>query len=186
MTNTREVDWPPVIEVADKVAQELANKWRIVEKDDVKQEILEHFLREREWVAKNQDDGVLLRKAAWTAGKRYAAKERDYCDLMDDQYYYTPEEVRQALRSLVWSDDEIGQMMGRKDDLTKARITDNVITARLDAEIGMEKLSPGYRDLIQKVFIEGMAPEGANEERAAYRAVDALTRVMNRVVRVGR
>lgn len=183
---SEEFDWVPIIEIAGKVAWEIAEKWSVVEADDVKQEILEHLLRERENLAEHFGDEEFVRKVCWVAGKRYAAKERNHYDLMDDQYFYTPEEVRIALRSFVHSDEEIGKVIGKKDDLTKAVISDNIITARVDASKGIQKLSKGYQEVVQRVFIYGLPPRDDNERRAAYRAVDSLTQIMNRSIRTGR
>jgi len=181
-----EFDWEPIIEIADKVAREIAEKWSVVEADDVKQEIMTHLLEERRILERIQGDEDLIRKVCWNAGRRYAAKERSYYDLMDDQYFYTPGEVRLALRSFVYSDEEIGQIIGKKDDLTRSRISDNIITARVDAQRGMRKLNDGYQKAVQRVFIYGLPPKDENERRAAYRAVDALTQIMNRNIRTGR
>ncbi|MET9816909.1 hypothetical protein [Streptomyces sp. NPDC006355] len=181
-----EFDWEPIIEIAGKVSREIAEKWSVVEADDVKQEILEHLLRERKNIAPHVEDEDFIRKACWTAGRRYAARERSHYDLMDDQYFYTPEEVRIALRSFVHSDEEIGQVIGKKDDLTKAVISDNIITARMDASKGIQKLSQGYKEVVQRVFIYGLPPKDDNERRASYRAVDSLTQIMNRNIRTGR
>lgn len=183
---SEEFDWEPVIEIAGKVAWEIAEKWSVVEADDVKQEILEHLLRERKNIAPHAHDEEFLRKVCWTAGKRYASKERSHYDLMDDQYFYTPDEVRIALRSFIYSDEEIGQVIGKKDDLTKARISDNIVSARTDASKGIAKLSKGYQEAVQRVFVYGLPARDENERRAAYRAVDALTQIMNRNVRTGR
>lgn len=179
-------DWVPIIEIATKVAWEIAEKWSVVEADDVKQEILEHLLVERKNIAPHVNDEEFIRKVCWTAGKRYASKERNHYDLLDDQYFYTPDEVRIALKSFVYSDEEIGQVIGKKDDLTRARISDNIVTARTDASKAIPKLSQGYQEAVQRVFIYGLPPVDDNERRAAYRAVDSLTQIMNRNIRTGR
>lgn len=183
---SEEFDWEPVIEIAGKVAWEIAEKWSVVEADDVKQEILEYLLRERKSIAPQAHDEEFLRKVCWTAGKRYASKERNHYDLMDDQYFYTPEETRVALRSFIYSDEEIGQVIGKKDDLIRARISDNITTARADASKAMAKLSHSQQEAVQRVFVYGLPAKDENERRAAYRAVDSLTQVMNRNVRTGR
>jgi hypothetical protein len=181
-----EFDWEPIIEISTKVAWEISEKWSVVEPDDVKQEILEHLLRERKNIAPYARDEDFIRKVCWTAGKRYAAKERAHYDLMDDQYTYTPDEVRIALRSFVHSDEDIGKVIGKKDDLVRARISDNIVTARADASKALEKLSTGYQEAVNKVFVFGLSPKDENERRAAYRAVDSLTQIMNRSIRTGR
>lgn len=179
-------DWEPIIEIATKVSWEISEKWSVVEADDVKQEILEHLLRERKNIAPHAADEDFIRKACWVAGKRFAAKERAHYDLMDDQYWYTPDEVRIALRSFIHSDEEIGKVIGKKDDLTKSVISDNIVTARADAEKGLQKLSKGHQEAVWRLFVCGLPPEGENERRAAYRAVDSLTQIMNRSIRTGR
>jgi hypothetical protein len=183
---SEQFDWEPIIAIAGKVAYEISEKWSVVEADDVKQEIMVHLLQERHIIEKHKDDTDLLRKICWNAGRRYAARERNHYDLMDDQYFYTPDEVRIALRSFVYSDEEIGQVIGKKDDLTQARISDNIITARMDASKGIQKLSQGYKEVVQRVFIYGLPPKDDNERRASYRAVDSLTQIMNRNIRTGR
>jgi hypothetical protein len=181
-----EFDWEPVIEIATKVAWEISEKWSVVEPDDVKQEILEHIIRERKNLSEHLGDEEFVRKVCWTAGKRFASKERSHYDLMDDQYWYTPDEVRIALRSFVHSDEDIGKVIGKKDDLTKAVISDNIVTARADAEKGIMKLPKGYQEAVYRVFVCGLPPKDENERRASYRAVDSLTQIMNRNVRTGR
>ena len=183
---TQQLDWEPIIEVAGKVAYEIADKWSVVEADDVKQEILTYLLENRDRTEGFAADTDFLRRVCWTVGKRYASKERSYYDLVDDQYFYTPGEVRLALRSFVYSDEEIGQVIGKKDDLTRSRISDNIITARVDAQRGLRKLNDGYQKAVQRVFILGLPPKDENERRTAYRAVDALTQIMNRNIRTGR
>lgn len=181
---TEEFDWVPVIETAGKVAWEIAEKWSVVEADDVKQEIMVYLLENKEAIADKDEDFV--RKVCWVAGKRYASKERGYYDLMDDQYWYTPDEVRIALRSFVHSDEEIGQVIGKKDDLTKSVISDNIVTARADAEKGLQKLSKGYQEAAWRVFVCGLPPESENQRKSAYRAIESLTAIMNRNIRTGR
>lgn len=181
-----EMDWVPVIEIADKVSREIAEKWSVVEADDVKQEIMVHLLEERHIVARVADDTDLVRKICWNAGRRFASKERAHYDLMDDQYWYTPDEVRTALRSFTYTDEEIGQVIGKRDDLVRARISDNIVTARADASKGMSKLSEAYRKVAMRVFVYGLPPKDDNERRAAYRAADSLTQIMNRNIRTGR
>ncbi|MFJ9900275.1 hypothetical protein ACIQPR_43795 [Streptomyces sp. NPDC091280] len=178
-----ELDWERLGELAGRVAREIAGKWAIVEADDVKQEILVHALEERHILARHQHDEELVRKIFWTSGRRYAAKERAYRDLMDDQYYYTPEEVRGVLRSFIYTDDEIGQSIGKKDDLTRCTVADNILSARMDASKAINKLSPDYRDLLMRQFVYGLPPQDDAEQRRGYRAVDALALAMNRHLR---
>ncbi|AEW94019.1 MULTISPECIES: hypothetical protein [Streptomycetaceae] len=181
-----DLDWGQLSELAGKVAREIANKWCVVEVDDVKQEILLHAMEERRTLAEHAEDHEFIRKVFWNAGRRYAAKERAYRDLMDDQYYYTPDEVRTVLRTFVYTDDEIGDVVGKKDDLTRCVISDNIMPARLDAAAALPKLSNEYQELIQRLYVYGMPPVNDAERRRGYRAVDALALSMNRHIRTKR
>lgn len=182
----REIDWPPIIELAGKVSHEIARKWAVVVADDVKQEILTYLIEKKEKFVEVQDDEDFMRSVMWVVGKRYASKERNYYDLTDDQYWYTPEEVRVALMSFVYDDEKIGQQIGKKDDLIRSLITDNITSARSDAMRAMSRLKESHQAAVYHVFICGLPAEDENQRRTAYRAVDSLAMWMNRNVRTGR
>ena len=177
-----DLDWDYLSELAQKVAEEIARKWLIVEVDDVRQEILLHAMTESEAIARYVGDEEILRRIMWTAGKRYAAKERNHLDLMDDQYYYTPEEVRGILRTFSYTDDEISSL-GRKDDLSRCTITDNILIARMDATKALPRLSEEYREILTRIYVYGLPARDSNETRKGYRAVDSLALNMNRHIR---
>jgi len=181
-----EVDWEALVPLAEKVSREIAGKWQIVEADDVKQEILLHAYQEKHLIAQYQGDTEILRKIFWNAGRRYASKERAYLDLMDDQYSYTPEEVRQVMRSFIYTDDQISGQIGKKDDLTRCVISDNIVSARLDAEKGMGRLNLDYQEVITRLFVCGLPADSDSDRKRGYRAIDALTAEMNRTIRTGR
>ncbi|MBT2383893.1 hypothetical protein [Streptomyces sp. ISL-11] len=178
-----ELDWSYLADLAGRVARQIAEKWCVVETDDVKQEILLHALQERRHIEAAYGDESLLRKIFWTAGVRYAAKERAHYDLMDDVYFYTPDEARAALRSFLYTDTELGEMLGKRDDLLRCKVSDNLVSARIDATAGLKKLTPRYRDLAMRVYVYGLPPKDDAERKAANRAVDALTQAMNRHIR---
>ncbi|MGV9693354.1 hypothetical protein ACWDUX_30090 [Streptomyces sp. NPDC003444] len=179
-------DWNKLNSLAQKVAREVASKWPIVEVEDVKQEIMLHALEEQKNLTPIQDNEELLRRVFWTSGRRYAAKERAHLDLMDNEYYYVPNEVRTALRSFLYTDEEIGARMGQRDDLTRCVISDNILTARLDTQRALPRLSEDYQELITRQYIYGLPARDDAERRRGYRAVDALTRQMNRTIRTGK
>ncbi|MFF3416847.1 hypothetical protein ACFYW9_19425 [Streptomyces sp. NPDC002698] len=181
-----EIDWEPLTLLAEKVAREIALKWCIVEVDDVKQEILLHALEEQHIIAEHQGNEELLRRIFYTAGRRYAAKERAYLDLMDDQYHYVPDEVRGVMRSFIYTDAEVSQQIGKRDDLTRCVITDNILSARVDAEKSIGRLNPEYQKAIMRQFVYGMSAESDADRKRGYRAIDALTAEMNRTIRTGR
>lgn len=181
-----DIDWEALDPLASKIAYEIASKWGIVEADDVKQEIWLHALAEQHIIVHYQHDTDTMRKVFYTAGRRYAAKERAYRDLMDDQYFYTPDEVRGVMRSFIYTDDEISSQIGKKDDLTRCVITDNIVSARLDAEKALKRLKRDYQDVILRLFVYGTEAADDAERKRGYRAIDALTLEMNRVIRTGR
>lgn len=181
-----EVDWEALAPLAEKVAREIAGKWSIVEVDDVKQEILLHAYSEKHLIAEYQGNPEILRKIFWNAGRRYAAKERAYLDLMDDQYFYTPDEVRGVMRSFIYTDAEVSEQIGKKDDLTRCVITDNILSARLDAEKGIKRLNRDYQEVIMRLFVYGLTPDSETDRKRGYRAIDALSAEMNRNIRTGR
>ncbi|MER6382068.1 hypothetical protein ACWDBD_39020 [Streptomyces sp. NPDC001118] len=181
-----EINWDALDELADKIAREITAKWQIVELDDVKQEILLHAVKEQHIIAQYQGNEEVLRKIFWTAGRRYAARERAHLDLMDDQYYYTPDEVRGVMRSFIYTDAEVSQQIGKKDDLTRCTITDNIMSARLDAEKSIKRLNEEYQEAIMRHFVYGMTPSSESDRKRGYRAIDALTAEMNRSIRTGR
>jgi DNA-directed RNA polymerase specialized sigma24 family protein len=181
-----EIDWEALEPLAEKVAREIAGKWQIVEADDVKQEILLHAYSEKHLIAQYQGNTEILRKVFWNAGRRYAAKERAYLDLMDDQYFYTPDEVRGVMRSFIYTDAEVSEQIGKKDDLTRCVITDNILSARLDAEKGIKRLNRDYQEVIMRLFVYGLTADNETDRKRGYRAIDALTAEMNRNIRTGR
>ncbi|MEV5883120.1 hypothetical protein AB0L74_10450 [Streptomyces sp. NPDC052020] len=183
---TEEIDWEALVPLAEKIAHEIAAKWQIVEVDDVKQEILLHAFEEKHIVARYQGNEEIMRKIFYTAGRRYAAKERAYRDLMDDQYHYTPEEVRGVMRSFIYTTSEVSEQIGKKDDLTRCTIADNILSARLDAERCIQRINPDYQEVIMRLFVYGMTPSTDAERKRGYRAIDALTAEMNRSIRTGR
>lgn len=181
-----EINWEALEPLAEKIAYEIESKWQIVEADDVKQEILLHALQQQSVIARYQDNEEIIRAIFYKAGKQYASRERDYRDLMDDQYYYTPAEVRGVMRSFVYTDSEVVQQIGKKDDLTRCVITDNILSARMDAEKGFQRLRGDYQDAIMRIFVYGLAPLNDNDKKRGYRAIDNLTAEMNRTIRTGR
>jgi hypothetical protein len=105
---------------------------------------------------------------------------------MDDQYHYTPDEVRGVMRSFVYTDAEVSAQIGKKDDLTRCVITDNILSARMDAEKAIKRVNRDYQEAIMRLFVYGMSAVNDNDRKRGYRAIDALTAEMNRNIRTGR
>ncbi|QUI30662.1 hypothetical protein H9W91_07135 [Streptomyces alfalfae] len=182
-TTTVELDWGYLSGLADKVAYSIASQWAIVEKDDVKQEILTHAYEFRSVIEANYGNEDFLWKIFKKAGVQYASRERDFRDLMDDQYYYTPDEAKAALQTLLYTEEEMANLMGKRDDLIRARVTDNLLSARMDAQIAMKRLSARQEALLMRRYVYGLPIEKGADEVALSRAVVALARQMNRTLR---
>ncbi|MFH8346762.1 hypothetical protein [Streptomyces sp. NPDC018045] len=183
MPDSVELDWAYLSNLAGKVAFSIAQKWSVVEPDDVKQEILLHAYEHRPAIEANYSSEDILWKIFNKAGTQYASRERNYYDLQDDTYYYTPDEAKAALRTFIFTDDELGQMVGRKDDLLASRVTDNLVSARIDAAASLNKLSERYQQLLMRRFVYGLPVEAQADRQALSRAAVALAQAMNRTIR---
>ncbi|MFD7336642.1 hypothetical protein ACFV98_11640 [Streptomyces violascens] len=178
-----ELDWEYLAGLADKVAYGIAQKWSVVEKDDVKQEILLHAYGQRLVIEVNYANEDFLWKIFQKAGTQYASKERNYRDLLDDQYYYTPDEAKDALRTFLYTDTELGELIGKKDDLLRSRVTDNMVSARIDASSSLSKLPLRYQQLLMRRFVYGLPVPEQADRQALSRAAVALAQQMNRTLR---
>ncbi|MGK5496370.1 hypothetical protein [Streptomyces sp. URMC 125] len=183
MSEAVELDWEYLADLADKVAYGIAQSWSVVEKEDVKQEILTHAYAHRKKIEEVYGKEDYLWQIFKKAGTQYASRERDYRDLEDDQYFYTVEEAKLALRTLLYTSEEFSGMIGRDDDLLKCRVTDNLYTARLDMEAALNKLPERYRTLLMRRHVLGLPYESDADRKATSRALLALARQMNRDTR---
>ncbi|MFF9481418.1 hypothetical protein [Streptomyces sp. NPDC014733] len=183
MSTTVELDWAYLSKLADKVAGSIASSWAIVEKDDVKQEILKHAYEFRSTVEEYYAHEDFLWKLFKKAGVQYASRERDYRDLMDDRYYYTPDEAKRALATFLYTDEELAELLGRRDDLLRCDVTDALLSARMDAQSALKRLSQRQQALLLRRYVYGLPIETNADEVALSRAVVALARQMNRVLR---
>ncbi|MEU3278169.1 hypothetical protein [Streptomyces antibioticus] len=178
-----EVDWEYVGGVADSVASSIARTWFIVEKDDVKQHILLNAYERRTTLEEHWEDSAFLYGFCRKIGNQYASAERDKRDLEDGQFFYTPKEARAALETFVYSDEELGALLGQRDDLLRARVTDSLMSARMDASLAMNRLPKDTQAALMKRYVFGLPAADDSERKAANRAVDALVRQMNRDLR---
>jgi DNA-directed RNA polymerase specialized sigma24 family protein len=177
-----EIDWAHVADIADRQARKIADAWAVVEKDDVKQAILLHAYERRNLIEDNYSDQFLW-VFAKKAGTQYASKERDARDVEDGAYYYTPDEARMALTTFILSDEEMGERLGTYDDLLSCRITDNLMSARMDATTAINRLPKGQREILMRRYVFGLPWRDDSERKASNRALDALARQMNRDLR---
>ncbi|MER6912260.1 hypothetical protein ABT354_11355 [Streptomyces sp. NPDC000594] len=178
-----ELDWAHLSELARRVAYNIAQKWVVVEADDVMQEIMAHAYEHRTTIEANYGSQDFLWKIFQKAGTQYASKERDRRDLLDDTYYYTPNEAKTALGSFLYTDEELGALVGQKDDLLQSRVTDNLLSARIDAEAALKRLPERYRQLLMRRHVYGLPVPEPADRQALSRAAVALAQQMNRTLR---
>ncbi|MFF3453270.1 hypothetical protein ACFYXH_02885 [Streptomyces sp. NPDC002730] len=178
-----EIDWENMAKVADKVAASVARSWSVVEKDDVKQAILLHAYERRPMLEAHYENEAFIWQFCRKVGTQFASAERDARDVQDGRYYYTPSEAKMALSTFVYSDEEMGGMVGREDDLLACRITDSLMSARLDASIALNRLPQQTRAVLMKRYVYGLPPESDTERKASNRGLDVLARQMNRDLR---
>ncbi|MFD7257152.1 hypothetical protein [Streptomyces sp. NPDC059874] len=178
-----EIDWVYMAEVADKVGTSVARSWNIVEKDDVKQHILLHAYERRPMLEEHFHNEVFVWEFCRKVGRQFASAERDARDVEDGRYYYTPDEAKMALGTFIYTDEEMGGMLGKRDDLLSCRITDNLMSARNDAKMAFNRLQKATQAVLMKRYVYGLPPVNDTERKASNRALDALARQMNRDIR---
>ncbi|KPC90775.1 hypothetical protein ADL27_32360 [Streptomyces sp. NRRL F-6602] len=168
-----EINWEEVRSVADRASNIVAREWRIVEADDLKQECMA-------WAYENKDDlpknPAILYGVFRKVATRVASKERDYQDMFYSKYWYTPEEIRQVLRSLR---DEVDLGAVSMDNLDSCSIDDSKVIARVDVVKAFRKLPRRYKDLLFRKFVLDEKLSEA-DRKASYDAVDRLTQIVNR------
>ncbi|MFI2607700.1 hypothetical protein [Kitasatospora sp. NPDC018619] len=172
------MDWELVQELAADIGREIGRRWPVVDADDVSQEILTHVVENQARLT-GKERGYLA-TVFRSIGQRYASRERDYQNLVDDQYWYTPKEVRALVRSFGLDNDQLAQMLGKKDDLQHCRVTDNLVPGRCDVMEGMKCISPRYREVVWNHLVDD---QEVMDSKLLTRAVDALTTAMNRNIR---
>lgn len=177
-----EIDWEQFSKIAGSVGRSISSAWRVVEPDDVKQAILLHAYERRRMIEDNNTESFLW-SFAKKVGQQFASAERDARDVEDGRYYYTPQEVRTALGSFIFTDEELGALMGRQDDLLKCRVDDNLMSARLDASTALARLPKASQELLMRRYVFGIPALDDTERKAINRAADGLARRMNRDLR---
>ncbi|MFT2017697.1 hypothetical protein ACMA1D_17930 [Streptomyces sp. 796.1] len=186
MPDAVELDWAYLAGLAERVAIGIAQKWHIVESADVKQEILLHAYTHRATIEAHYGSEDFLWKIFHKAGTQYASRERNYRDLLDDTYYYTPDEAKLAVQTFLYTDAELGEVVGKKDDLLRTRVGDNIVSARADAATALKKLPERYKQLLMRRHVYGLPVSDQADRQALSRATVALAQQMNRTLRIRR
>ncbi|WP_274911780.1 hypothetical protein [Streptomyces sp. WZ-12] len=163
-----DINWTEAQEIARVQATQIAKRWPVVEVEDVEQEIVL-------WAAENinawqgKTDAVkhgIFKKVA----TRYASGERTYQDMFTCQYWYTPEEVRAALRSLTEPPESFSHINSDSSPLL----------AKMDVERALKKIPDRYKKLMFEHIVLGRPFPSPGDKKATYRGVDILTSWINR------
>lgn len=160
-----------VMKLAEKIGRKVNRDYPSVERSDI---VAEALIRASENPGKNA--GVLW-KLMERAAYQYASQERYRKMLETSQYYYIPVEVR-ALLQVYW-DPEAWVTPSVRDDHLYAAVQDRTVSVSLmDLTSGLKRLKPSYRKTLERKFMRDL-PE---HSQAVARAVDALTKAVNRIL----
>lgn len=156
-------------EEIEKAANIVAQRWpEVIEADDVAQDIgvklLESPMTTRELMAKKPQDRINILVGL---GNREASRALDDYDRFTGRIYYSTDDVRGLLKK--------GQLAGAEPTTE---------SERLDLENGfasLAKSNPRYAQLLWSEFVnEDLDKETGHIRKELTRAIDALTRLMNR------
>ena len=165
----------------------------VIEVDDLQQEMWVHVLQ-RKYVA----DLLGMDKPARAKVLRMIAEhicraERDRYHYFSGNFYYSTREVRKLLRDGELSPDWEGDIKSPRYDPdkvtnTKGQMDDYVCSVRdLNAAYAVlaREDSAYYADITNR-YVHNLGPGDSTERNRVQRAVDKLTRIMNRLHRTPR
>lgn len=164
-------------------ARKVAAKWQAVELEDLKQDLWERILNFSEEAVRTlrnlpQEE---RRRRLTRQGHQIASAYRDQDDLAHGRYYYSTKQVRDMLDAGALLPDYATQQLETSRGGPGARGVLDIGTdvAVMDLRAAVGKLSQKQAHLLWFRYVEGNEPEG--HPMYLKRAVDALTRKMNRM-----
>lgn len=189
MDNTTYELLKPDVVTAAKTA---ARGWPgIIDEDDAEQEI---WLRLLEAGQSTLDkvagmDRPLRVSSLSDIGHQIGARYRDDYELFSGNFRYGTQEVRKMLEDDALAgvhDGSVGPLWALPDTVIQqlTKTESMTVTERIDMMLGMKKLvneSAPYADMLVRVFVEGETGLDGSGRKELTRAVDALTRNMNRI-----
>lgn len=187
-TTTYNMLEPDVKTAAKTTAREWAD---VIDHDDAEQEIWLRILD----AGQNTIDTIAgLDKPARVSvltdiGHQIGMDYRDDYELFSGNYTYGTRQVRKMLENdaLAGVEDESGVPIWELPEsiIKQLERTDTeTVTERIDLMIGMSRLlkrNASYVQLLRDVYLNGVTPDDGTERKNLTRAVDALTKEMNRV-----
>lgn len=166
-----------VVQMANRAGRRVAREYPGIEAEDIAEEALTRLYERAERLRSATADH--LYSVLEGEGVKYAAKERYDFILYSSQYVYTPKEVR-AILEHAYYDPTARDVPTEKDDWLSADIGKGTVGVSLmDIDVAMDRIKPRERKLLKRRFYLG---EEITDTKAVTRAVDSLTRVVNRLV----
>lgn len=166
-----------VMELARKVGVRVARDFPGTEADDITAAALTELAAKAKSL--RTDDPGYIYKVLEGDAIQYATKERYDYMLLTAQYIYTPREVR-ALLTEAFFDPTMWDTPSAKDDRLSAAVSGRTIVASLlDIKDALAKVPARHREAILTYFRDG---EQTANRMQVTRAVDSLTRFMNRAL----
>ena len=164
-----------LIQMADQVARKVAQEYPGIEAEDIASEALTRLYESAERLCHANKDH--LYKVLEGEGVSYAAKERYDYILFSSQYVYTPREIKAILKH-VYYDESARDVPTQRDDWLSADIGPGVVGISIfDVDEAMDRIKPEHRKLLERRYRDG---EDIKDRKAVARAIDHLTRAINR------
>lgn len=173
-TNTGLVGILPDIE---RAATHVALEWAdVVEADDISQSIVVALLERPKILSQIVAfEPQQRRQYLFRIGQQIASDERVDYEHFSGQYRYSTDEVRSLLESGAL--DSVGdEPVGPVDGAESATFS----VEDLDVRVAVRRLPESQQAVLMERFVIGRVPE---DRKAVTRAVDALTRELNRTFR---
>ncbi|MBM7771941.1 hypothetical protein JOD54_002145 [Actinokineospora baliensis] len=154
----------------ERAARRTSDRWSdVIDADDLTQEIALRLLEDRYATQAAQLDPAARADVLNRIGVRIASEHRDDFDVFSGQWHYGTDEVRRLLDSGVLDERE-----------------ETVDVERMDAHAGLLRLSeanPGHSRIIGEVYLRREPVGGSTRRKHLQRAIESLTRHMNRAHR---
>lgn len=147
------------------VARQTANKFGVIDPDDVAQGVWEQVCKVFEKYLKGQDRDTVLTHLRVYASQYHSAEAASLM-YFSGNYVYSPDEVRSKLATCVWEDLE--------------KVTD--VDARVDLGAAFAQLGPKQRAALYKRYGLGIRATDMSEaeRKNLQRGVNAMTLWLNR------
>jgi DNA-directed RNA polymerase specialized sigma24 family protein len=175
VTTIPSVDWTEISEIAIKVGRKVASRWPGIDAEDCAQEALKAAIARPALMTDRQEDKGFVFAFMEKVATQYASNERYEYMMRSAQYIYTPKEVRRLLEGF-WNEDARSVPDGEDDQINPK--TDSA-TGYLDMDSAMKEMPGDDVWRLQRRYLDGLEYPSPAARKAADRAVDRLTKLMN-------